>query len=237
MENKVLIACPSNAIKNYCLDAYVSSVEAMGYDFVIADNTPSQGNKNQYLVRNIESLWSDPKGKSSYQIITDSQNQIRDYFLERDYTHLMFIESDLIAPVYTVEKLLAHQKPVVGFPYLIYSGSHTIAMIQEMSENLASIGKFTNLSLMDSFLAMDGGLKKVRAMGFGCVLIEREIIEAIPFRCNQDDLVKGEAYADSFFYSDLARAGVPCYLDTSITITHLNQDWEKEVEKPNLETI
>ena len=223
--SKVLIIAPTSQVKNYCIDEYVSNIRAMKVDFKICDNTLNNANGELYKAMNLDVLHVDPLSKTAIQYVTESQNKLRDYFLKNDYTHLLSIESDLLPPVYIVDKLLAHRKGVVSAPYFTHTNSSARLMVQEMSTMNATFGQFRSIPIMDSFLSMDSGLKQVGCMGLGCTLIEREIVEAIPFRCTPDERTQNEAFADSFFASDLARAGVAAWLDTSITITHLNQNW------------
>ncbi len=234
MKQKVLIAAPTSSVKNYCVNEYVSNVLAMGHDFLLADNTPDNANKELYNAMGLFNyIWIDPSNKNHFQVITESQNAIRKYFLENDYTHLMFIESDLLPPVWAVDKLLAHELLVVGFPYFIYNGSDTTLMIQKMLYSPSiNWGFSTQLQKKEAFLFIDGSIKKLHALGFGCVLIAREIIESFPFRSSPDGYTIGETHADSFFYNDLERNGVPVFCDTSMVITHWNQDWLKYIEKP-----
>lgn len=234
METKVLISAPTSAVKNYCLFEYISHVRAMECDYLLVDNTPGNANKHLYDILNVTWAHCKPEGKTTYQAITDSQNVIRDYFLKGNYTHLLLIESDLLPPPNIKDRLLAHNKAVVGCPYFIFTGQDTKLMIQEMSQNKGSFGMFSALQLRSSFLAMDGNLQQIHGMGFGCTMIARDILEHVKFRCTPDALTKNEAWSDSFFYDDMMRVGIPVYVDTSITVPHMNQDWVKAVEKPNI---
>lgn len=221
-------------MKNYCLFKWITNARSLGCDIFIVDNTENNANKEMYDVLGIDWAWCDPKGKTKYQAVTDSQNMIAQHFLKEGYDILWFIETDLFPTINIKHRLLSHNKPVVGAPYFIHTGDDTKLMIQYIDFDGKGNGHFREMGITEAFLQIDGNLKKVHGMGFGCVMIACDIIENIEFRCVPDGQVKGEAFADSFFYSDCAMADLDVFIDTTEIITHWNQDWVKVVEKPDV---
>lgn len=231
---KVLVAAPNSFHKNYVATEYFSVVKNLtypNYDLFFVDNSPNNCNKELYESLGLKYKWVNPENKSSILFIWESQNEIRNYFLDnKEYEYLMFIETDLIPPPDIIEKLIVHQKPVVGAPYFIGKLEKTILMNQEVDE-FWTIGETRNKTIEESFLMCDGKLKQAFSIGFGCTLIERFVIAHFPFRYMPDEHVQNDAsnpaHADSFFYSDLFINYLDVYLDTSLIIEHKNQDWEK----------
>lgn len=235
MNNRVLIVAPSHESKNYCSNEYYTNLykiaEFSNADILIADNTAENKNKHLYDAVGVNTLWLSTK-KIPMHAITDSQNALREVFLnnENGYTHWMFIESDLIPPATIIAELLAHQKGIVGCPYFIFKGQGRKPMLQWMSRASETFGVNYQYNIDEGFNLTDGHLKQVHALGFGCVLIERDIIEMFPFRSSDQRTndtkhygkTQGIAHSDSYFYNDLAREQIPVWCDTSITITHLN---------------
>ena len=50
-------------------------------------------------------------------MVTKARNKLVEYFLEDNYTHLMFIDSDMGFHYETILKLLNFDKPIVGCTY------------------------------------------------------------------------------------------------------------------------
>lgn len=231
MKEKILVAAPNSFHKNYVACEYFTLIKNLShgnYDIVIADNSPDNCNKDLYEQLGIKHLWINPKGKSSYQFIWESQNAIRNYFLDGDYTHLCFIETDLLPDPSILEYLTAYNLPVVGIPYFIYKGETSMLMNQQIDAFFTG-GETRNFTLEESFRLMDGKLRISFSIGFGCVMIERWVIATFPFRYMPDQNVRNDAsgasHADSFWYADLFIQGMEVYLDTSMVVEHRNQDW------------
>lgn len=231
MKQKVLVAAPNSVHKNYIFCEYFTMLKNLShdnYEFFIVDNSPDNSNKELYEQLGIPYKWINPKGKSSFQFIWESQNEIRNYFLDGDYTHLCFIETDIIPPPWILDYLLAHDKPVVGVPYFIYKNDDSILMNQEIDPFWTG-GNTRNYSLEESFQQMTGELQQAFSIGFGCILIERWVVAQFPFRYVPDEYVRndisGGSHADSFWYADLYMAGMDVFLDPSFVVPHYNLDW------------
>ncbi len=231
---KVLLAAPTSAHKNYCIEEWISNAKRFGSDIFISDNSPGNSNKSLYKKHGINYSWVDPKGKTSVCYITESQNQIREYFLKGDYTHLFFLETDLFPHPSLLTLLYSLDLPVVSAPYFIYKGASTIQMNQEIKV----VGKQAitrNYSLKESFNFTDGNVHQCYSTGFGCTLIKRVVIEALAFRYTGDNLTCNEdgsaSHSDSFFYSDLQRLKIPAFLYTGSVVRHYNSDWSKIISK------
>lgn len=227
---RVLLAAPTSANKNYCAEEWVSNAKRFKQDIFISDNSLNNSNKEFYKKHNINYSWVDPKGKTSVQYITESQNQIRDYFLKNDYTHLFFLETDLFPHPSVLSLLQSLDLPVVSAPYFTFRGNGTILLNQEI-KIVGSQAITRNYSLKESFNFTDGNVHQCYSCGFGCTLIKRSVVEALPFRYTGDNLTCNEdgsaSHSDSFFYSDLQKLKIPAYLYTGVNIRHYNSDWAK----------
>jgi len=61
------------------------------------------------------------EGDSGINILAAKNNMMREYFLERKYSHLLMLESDVIPPFDVVNKLMAYRRDVVSAMYFIKS--------------------------------------------------------------------------------------------------------------------
>uniref|UniRef100_A0A6M3J5I1 Glycosyltransferase n=1 Tax=viral metagenome TaxID=1070528 RepID=A0A6M3J5I1_9ZZZZ len=167
----------------------------------------------------------DPRGKSNQVYIWESQDLLRRKFLESDCEYYFSLESDIFPPFDIVERLIAHELPIVGVPYFIDLGKASYLLIQQLDVGISPKLDLTgyNMHPIASFMLMDGRLKLTNGNGIGCTLIHRDVIESVPFR-----IVDGMIYhSDSYFYEDLFLMGIENYIDTSIHIQHRNSDWGK----------
>lgn len=232
--NKILLAAPNSAYKNYCFKEWAMLAklfsEKYGCDIFVVDNTIGDLNKSLYKKHKINYSWVNPKGKSSFEYICESQNKIRNKVLKDRYTHLFFLETDLFPPLSVLPLMECLDKQVVTMPYFLYSGYSTILMNQEV-RIFGDDALVRNYSLSESFSFFNGETRECFSSGFGCSLIKREVLEKITFRCTPDPWSNAgfgaNAHADSYFYTDLQRAKMQPYMYTGHVIRHYNSDWSK----------
>lgn len=231
MKEKVLLSFPTSVFKDYVLNDFVTLIKNLdydNYDILCVDNSKSDRSA-MWAELGIKSIWYNPTNETPIEFITNSQNVIRDYFLEhKEYSHLMFIESDLLPNPNCMGILLAHDKPVVGLPYFIQKGNDTVLMLEEIELKYRT-GLTRINTLQQSFSGFDGKLYRTFHLGFGCVLFKRFVIEKIKFRCVPDSKVKNNAidpsHSDSFFYPDCVHNKIPVFVDKSYIVPHYNQNY------------
>lgn len=220
---KVLVAAPTSEVKDYIVYNYISLIKNLNhqdYEILIVDNSPVK--RTIFDELGVKNSWVNPKGKSLIQVICESQNVIRDYFLaNHEYTHLLFIESDLLPSPDCLSLLLMHQKPIVGFPYFIFKWEETKAMAEVAFVGIVKGGSEARiLELEEHFLLQDGTLKQLAHIGLGCTLIERWVIEKIKFRYTEGISV----HSDSYFYEDCLKLQIPVFSDTSTMVPHFGSN-------------
>ena len=159
--------------------------------------------------------------------MAECNNITRDYLLEKGFDYMFNVESDIFPRHDVIEQLLSHKKLIVGLAYFIWNGCHSKYLnfyIGGFTEN--KIAKPMHLD--EAFLYMDGTLKEGFNYGFGCMLINRIVLEKIKFRV---DLTTNR-HVDSFFHEDLAENHIQAYLDTSYIPKHLNlTNWDDIYKK------
>ncbi len=100
-------------------------------------------------------------------LIAHQREQIAQHALESGATHLLWLDSDMKFPPDIVHKLWAHGQPIVGCNY-------TKRTIPAMPNTKDVDGKLIATNKQST------GVVEVGSMGFGCVLMEREVFETIP---------------------------------------------------------
>jgi hypothetical protein len=224
---KVLVGCPINKVKHYSLSSIVEVVSNLtygNYEVFFSDNSDDFSYHRQvYRQTGIETMHVKNEIPDNPMCgIAQSQNQIRTKFLYGNFSHLMFIEEDVIPPLEIIELLISHRRAVASAPYYIGLGSESqIAMmgLEEFPESPVN----RLIPFEESFLKIKGEIIPTKGCGVGCCLISRTVMEQVSFGI---DRRKRFIPSDTYLYYDLHMMGIPLYLDTSIICKHNNQQWK-----------
>jgi len=148
--------------------------------------------------------------------------------LQGDYTHLLFFDSDMAFPENTLQKLLDHDKDIVGGFYVRKREEFapTVFKLGERPE-----GKFVTEWIND--------FKEVEAIGTGCLLIKREVFENIEcpwFEYKWNGSPDGKMITEDLVFCEKAKeAGYKIYCDGTIKCGHVNSMviWPQETVMTN----
>ena len=177
---KILIACPTADIKDYCFDQWLSNVNNFTYpniEIMVCDNSEKRDYyvdlKNRY--KNQDNIFFHRVTPSQFDlsykhILAKSHDRCRIYALENNFDYLLHLESDVFPPINVIERLLDAQKKIVGAMYFIEQGEQSKLMVQQIEDWGIDHRETFNLDEND-ILLVDGELKKVFSCGLGCVLI------------------------------------------------------------------
>lgn len=227
---KVLIGSPTAAPYTYCLSEWARNTKALTYSpkhIVLVDNSKSEAYDKTILKEGIEALkYVAPKGETLRETLANSRNVLRTLLLEGDYAYFLSLEQDILPPLDVLERLLAHQQPVVSAVYYKYftlkytSSSGKIIEKKKAMPLLAKPSSFdkTKMHFYTAEEVDEDALIPLRYCGLGCVLIRRDVLEQISFRVDMSP--EGNAFDDVYFCNDVLRAGYPLYADTSIKCMH-----------------
>ena len=225
---KILVACPTADVKDYCFSDWVDNVKSFTYpnfDVYVCDNSI---NRDYYTQKKKELETKDDNsfrlGRVNPLIYPDfkwalakSHDNCRVLALKENYDYLLHLESDVFPPIDIIERLLSARRKVVGAMYHIEVGERSKLMIQEIEEFGNEHRETYNLDETDLYF-VDGSVKPVFSCGLGCVLIHKSILKQITFRYEDGAPV----HPDSFFFGDLKKQGIPAFVDTSIYCEHKN---------------
>lgn len=98
-----------------------------------------------------------------------ARNKIVYYMLQRDFTHLLFLDSDMWFPKKSLSKLLADDKDIVGGFY--------VRKRKGFLPNAFTLNYRTPDGKYMTEVVTE--LKEVEAIGTGCLLVRREVFEKL----------------------------------------------------------
>ena len=152
-------------------------------------------------------------------LVTRARNVLLAYFLNSDYTHLLFIDADIEFQTEDVLKLYAHDKDVVvgAYPKKGVAWEKIKSALQEddakdkeySNRDIAAMGsdyainfQFVNKELKQ--IAVENGLIKLHDAGTGFMMIKRDailkMIKAYPeFKYNNDVNIADAGMKDHFY--------------------------------------
>ncbi len=225
MDKKVLIGCPTCLKYEYCIDAYLKAINALEYkdfDILLVDNSKDDTYMNLLREKGINVI-KGPRLEDVRDRIVASRNILREKFLEGKYEYLFSLEQDVIPKPDALSRLIAHNKEIVS----AYYGSDVIL---ELKDNQTGALKKVKINVPIAYLQDGNGIKRanaheilkkgllqIGAVGLGCLLLKREVVEKIPFRHEAEKV----AYDDMFFSVDAKKAGFKLHIDGDVVMQHL----------------
>lgn len=190
------------------------------YSFYCVDNSKNPNYHNNIQTKGIDCDYFDPKELTAREILAECYKMIRQKFLETKAEYLLTVECDIELIPDTIERLLSHDKEVVGFPYIIRKGREFMVLIQVLDNFSKGLRFPMTLSKVSQMKFMDGTVKPVYNIGNGCLLIKREIVEQLEFRVSKEDI----GFQDEFFSRDFMKMDMNMnkyvWVDTSVTLKH-----------------
>ena len=171
-----------------------------------------------FFMRNIHPMPWDSFASTESTYLPDARNTIHKIFYNSDkYSHIFMLDSDVLCPQDTVERLLSHKKPVVAGWYRNKQATkphHPI--VYDFDSDEGEIIQWTPRE-------EEGvGLEQVGAVGAGCILMSHKVALALgeePYDMNSG----GE---DMKLCYKLRKLGIPIFVDWSLDCSHLGVDWK-----------
>jgi len=234
---RVLVGCPINIVKDYCMDEWLEMVKNLSYsnyDVYLVDNTKNpEYHKGLRKKHNLKIDWVDPAKKEARVYMAECNEKIRKRAVKKNYDYLFILEVDIFPPQDIIQMLMVHGKQVVGATYFTDQGDETklqIQIIRRVAKEKYVSDYITNSQARKFF---NGTLQQAYANGNGCILIDAEVLKKLKFRVNLDEM----GYADSFFHQDLFLIGIKNWVDTSIMPLHWNGRWSTIPDAANHELL
>lgn len=148
--------------------------------------------------------------------IDRARNMLVETMLEKGCDWIFFLDSDVICPPDTVERLLAHKQPIISALYYRRYPPYNPAMWVK-SPQPTEQGKYTPIMEFPK-----GQIVEADVIGLGACLIHRRVFEKLekPWFKWTEGWEKGGVSEDFYFCEKAKQAGFRILVDTSILCKH-----------------
>lgn len=255
---KVMVAIPTNKVKYYCLAKLVSSLnELEGADrIVFVDDTRDDDgamNANRgsdvdkgsqyrtllseagFEVHEVTETTNAKERPRILQRLVNARNKLREVFLASDCTHMLFIDSDVMCPTYTIPALLSAKADIVTG---IYWQRDRDGQARPVIYRFLDKESWENgLSIFGMPLTLDDIIPSrivgdnpddmhITAIGFGCVMISRKVLEDKRWKFRYDIEHPEKLTTEDMWWSiDMFNLGYPIHCHTGILCKHYPKAW------------
>jgi len=214
---KIAIGTSIGRQKEYCFPILAKTLPVLSENWqedtiIVFDGISHTGIK--YPVHNVIKT-NYPKEWTRYQRIAALREETRKLFISekfKDYTHLLWLDADIVPPIDGLAKLLENSKDIVTGVYQCRStGDAVIPMydIKDATSHWANSATFSETER----------LYKCNGFGMGFMLISRKALDKVPFRDANyfKDLRIGE---DWKWCLDAEEQGFEIFVDTNVCCWH-----------------
>jgi len=168
----------------------------------------------------VEVVWENPNLTYDHPIFSN-RNQIRLRFLQTDCTHLLMIDDDVIPYDNPIPYVWA-DKDIIGFPAKVRQHGQSVNWVAYMKHPSTQTGySAIDFGVVDD----DVDLIKCDAIGTGCILIKRKVLEKLesPFTILIDDNGVCTMGTDFAFCKKATENGFEVYSSTKLVCEHVKE--------------
>lgn len=241
---KVLVGTVTYKGKDYIQEEHEQAVQNLKYSNtsrLVVDNSKGTSYVQRLRRRGVSAV-TVSRGSNSCEAICNGYQKLWTHALRNDFDYLLTVESDLLPKPDDLDRLLMHNKRIVGSWYFLgQKNQHAyyqpcIMVDKELpngqigSKMLGAIHRDDGTKALNRTKVASwwkSGLRKCHGCGFGCTLIRRDILESFP----ELDYVKGTEestpkHTDSWFYFQLRNNGFQPFVDTDREVEHHPSSWD-----------
>lgn len=162
-------------------------------------------------------------GDDGYENVTNKYNRARDQFLAGGYDALFCVEADMLIPPDALYKL--HTLLVAGadVAYGLYCWRHPPGLgLWNCYPRVSATNGFSITNIPDEARTCWGQLAVVAGLGLGCTLIQRHVLEALPFHHADGGRDRNiPVHCDWMLSEDCQRMGFTQVMDLSVVCGHI----------------
>ena len=163
-------------------------------------------------------------------LIVNQRDQLAEMALEASSTHILWLDSDMMFPPDTLQRLLAHDQPIVAGNYVTRQYPHKTVAYRELHD-------------WRSYVINDGSrdLISVAAVGMGCMLVKTDVIRQMQlprFKTTWIPETLDHMGEDFYFCCEAKKLGHDILIDDVLSrdLQHLGTvGFNHSMVKPNLD--
>lgn len=165
-------------------------------------------------------------------MVNDGKSDMKYQTIDSEYTHILFLDADVVPTVDDIKTLLEYDVDVVSASYQSREqGYSLVGGLFKYDDN----GDFTNALKLKSD---SEGLMEVDWVGGGCILIKTKVFEQVSFPWFHYPVVSIErngnihqklVYEDVGFCMNLKEHGVKIYMDCDTRVKHLARNYNSNI--------
>lgn len=146
--------------------------------------------------------------------VSKQRNDMVNIFMSGEYTHLLMLDTDIIAPPNALAKLLEADKEVISGFYMRRHYPYLPIFMKKTDKKY----------VMNFSFPEGGGVQQVDAVGTGICLFKREVFQKVPFpwfsfnKKTEDNEPVGE---DIYFSVKASNAGISLWCHTDVICGHI----------------
>lgn len=206
---------------------YVQQFTYPNYEIYLVDNSHDADYHKTMWDHGIACGYCPPGNKRAPEYIADSQNMLRDHFLQGDYDHYFSVECDNFPPLNIIELMLSFKLDNLNVPYFLKQGEDTTLGVQRSIINYQGFCANKVMAPHDGIRAFDGRVKHYYAPSMGCSLFSSRLMQRVRFRIDNSNPF---AFSDSFFHMDSNRVGIKPYVHMGIICEHRRWTWNHNAD-------
>lgn len=215
---KILVGCPTYDGHSHCISRFTDGLKNLTYknfDVLFVDNSQNEDYAKKIRESGYEVV-RNPSSKEKIINIVENRNKIIQRAIEKKYDYLFFVDTDVLLPVDAIQKLLSVKQPIASGVYLgglpIQGETRIAPVLFDFSDKKDYVKIIPLNDVMEEIIF------GIAACGFGCCLIEREVLEKVKLRYNEQTK-SGE---DVLFCADARKNfGYPTFVNTAVKCTHM----------------
>jgi len=226
-EKKILVGAPTSRLHDYIIDRYIDCINSFTYpnfDVLLIDNSEGQEFYQRLLsLTNGNKKWTiahiEPE-KNVFETLVKGFNMLIEHAIDGGYDYLFIVSTDTLPPAFSIERLMDHDKDIVGFLCHAGFGERQFPVVLKDGYLIKGGKRGLNYYTWDEIKEFNG-LTKVWGTALSPCLIKRKVLETgIRFKYTPYFGI-GE---DIWFMIGANSAGFEFWLDP-LRVTHENTDW------------
>lgn len=138
-----------------------------------------------------------------------ARDELAEKAMYGDYTHVLWLDADVVFPADTVDRLARHNFPLVSGAYVSRRPPYQPCV-------------FTSLSPPKRVEQFPDKLFRIEGCGFGCILMDAQVLRKVYLRADEKWFQPTDALGEDLAFCERAlKAGYSIYCDPTAKVGHI----------------